>query len=359
MKGEEFNVIEFLRKAVKTESHESVENFRKMMVKVLKEFKIDFEVDEAGNLIARKGSGKPHLLLQSHMDTVEPHIDFSEDEKTIRGRGSSDAKASIAAFLDTLINFDDEGGKLSLALTPDEETDSRAVGELDFSDEPDAVIVGEPTDCDVCNASRGRFEIELEVRGKSSHAARPEKGVNSIRAASKLISVLDDFDTGQEDEELGEPTLTPTVMEGGDASNVVPDKCRVWIDRRSVPGENMEEFMERFESFIDNLDFEAEVKVSRAATNSPLLGAFRTDPDTELVNILLENSAGELRNFDAVCEASYFAPEIPTVVFGPGKLEDEEGGVAHSRREYVEKEKVKVAADVLAVAVEDFMKSKT
>lgn len=348
-----FKEIEFLRNAVKTPSHDSVGDFRDLIRRVCEDHGINVEVDSAGNLVASKGSGRPHLVLNSHMDTVTPYIEFREDEEKIYGRGACDAKASVATFLKALIQSDIQNGRLSIALTPDEETESRAVGELDLN--PDAVIVGEPTGLDVCNASRGRFEVEITVEGKKAHAAEPDSGVNAVSEASKIISVLKKFDSGNSDEQLGRPTLTPTIVSGGEASNVVPDTCKVRIDRRSVPGESMSEFIERLNMFIGNIDTQADVTVGRAANNSPLLGAFRTEIGTELIQLLNKEADGGLRPFSAVCEASYFAPELPTAVFGPGKLKDEEGGVAHSMREYVHKEEVKKAGEAVTSLTESFL----
>lgn len=346
-----FDELEFLRDGVKIDTSESVEEIREFIVKTLSDHGVNAEVDDAGNLIASKGSGRPHLVLHSHMDTVEPNLEFEETEEEIRGRGACDAKASVAVFLKALTEADSKIGRLTVSLTPDEETESRKVADLGL--DPDAVIVGEPTDLDICNSSKGRFEVQIEIEGETAHAANPEKGVNAVRTASKIINVLDDFDSGEGDDELGSPTMTPTVISGGESSNVVPETCRVRIDRRSVPGEKMEEFIERLSFFVENLDIEGDIEIRRGANNSPLLGAFRTPRDEKLVESLRQK-AGDIRPFDAVCEASYFSPK-PTVIFGPGKLSDEEGGVAHSEREYVKKEKVKKASETVKQAVEDYL----
>jgi len=348
-----FDELEFLRKSVRTPSHESVEEFRNLIQEVLKENGIGSEVDSSGNLKASVGSGRPHLVLNTHMDTVCPHTEFEEDEERIYGRGACDAKASIAVFLKALIEADIKEGTLSIAFTPDEETESIAIGGLDI--DPDAVIVGEPTGLDVCNASRGRFEVQVTVKGESAHAAEPDSGINAVSEASKIINLLKNFDSGESDEELGRPTMTPTIVSGGKASNVLPEKCVVRIDRRSVPGESLQEYMERLKRFIGNIDTEAHVSVDRAANNSPLLGAFRTSKESELVQELMNHANENLRPFSAVCEASFFAPEIPTVVFGPGVLKDEDGGVAHSSREYVEKEEVKKAGKIGVSFAEAFL----
>jgi acetylornithine deacetylase len=62
-----------------------------------------------------------------------------------------------------------------------------------------------------------------------------------------------------------------------------------------------------------------------------------------------------VRPFGAATEASYFASEAPTVVFGPGDLADEEGAVAHAEREYVRRSEVEQAAEIVTGAVEELL----
>ena len=80
----EFDELQFLRDAVKIDSSESVEEFRVFILETLSDNGVEAEVDDTGNLIASKGSGQPHLVLHSHMDTVEPNLEFGETDEEIR-----------------------------------------------------------------------------------------------------------------------------------------------------------------------------------------------------------------------------------------------------------------------------------
>src|SRR5699024_4900679 len=148
----------------------------------------------------------------------------------------------VPAFLDCEF----EAGRRTLAVTPDEETRSTGaatlVPSLDLDAERgDAVVVGEPTGLDVCTAAKGRFEGAVMVAGESAHAAEPHTGTNAIALAARAVEALSGFDdrpgTIPAHPDLGTPTLAPTVIEGGEATNRVAGACEIVLDRRSVPPE--------------------------------------------------------------------------------------------------------------------------
>jgi acetylornithine deacetylase/succinyl-diaminopimelate desuccinylase-like protein len=254
----------------------------------------------------------------------------------------------LAAFLGAEVD-----GTLTLAITPDEETSSTGADALELS--ADAVVVGEPTGLDVCNAARGRFEAEVTVRGESAHAAEAASGRNAVAALGPLLAAVASFDAERGPEphgSLGVPSLTPTVVRGGEARNQVPAECTLVLDRRSVPPETQEGFFEALAAHLRAAAPDAvSVAVEPADRGTPFLGAFATDPDAPIVRALAEASGGAVRPFTAATEASYFAEVAPTVVFGPGDLVDDEGPVAHADREYVRADEVRAAAEALGSAL--------
>lgn len=116
---------------------------RELLIRTLKESGFEPEIDSAGNTLCTRGSGNPHLVLNTHIDTVKPHLDFEEAQDRINGRGSCDAKGPLSAFLKAFIQSKIDG-TLTLAVTPDEETTLQASKDLEI--DADAVLVGEPTD---------------------------------------------------------------------------------------------------------------------------------------------------------------------------------------------------------------------
>ncbi|MFC5279200.1 M20/M25/M40 family metallo-hydrolase [Halorubrum rubrum] len=393
----DFDPVGFLETAVATPSHEDVEGMRRLLVETLEEFGVDAAVDDAGCVLARKSSPAPeegpHVVANTHIDTVTPHVAFERDRgatgpeagetegsdgtgpaDVIRGRGACDAKGPLAALLYGFLATDPARGRLTLAVTPDEETLSRGAaaltGKLPGTEDGldgDQYLVGEPTGLDACTAAKGRFQGRVELSGEAAHAAE-FAGANAVAAAEGALSAIRRFDADADDHpQLGPPKLTPTVVEGGGATNQVPADCAVTVDRRSVPPETAEGFRSGLEdavrAAIGGMDGSAatvDVDVALTDRESPFFEAFSTDPDHEFVGTVAEAAraaaadaglpagrGGAVRPFGAATEASYFAP-APTVVFGPGDLADDAGAVAHAEREYVRVREVEAAAATVA-----------
>ncbi len=372
-----FDPISFLERAVRTESHEDVTAMRELLVDTLAEHGHDATVDPAGNTLATRGSGAPHYVLNTHIDTVTPHIPYEREEGVIRGRGSCDAKGPLAALLAGFLAVEPEG-TLTLAVTPDEETRSTGADALDVrngggnrtpgadatrgssgrdSPEPNGYIVGEPTGLDVCNAAKGRFQGSLSLSGVNAHAAEPHAGVNAVAGLEGALAAVREFDDGAPTHDsLGDPTLVPTVVSGGSATNQVPAEAELVLDRRPVPPESAEEFRTALESAVEERVPE-DVGVTFALTDreTPFLEPFHTPDDDPVVDALVAAGAGGARPFGAATEASYFAQDAPTVVFGPGDLADESGAVAHADREYVRTDEVERAADIVTGALRELL----
>ena len=398
-----FDPVSFLEDAVRIPSHESVAQMREFVVDLLDDRGADPAVVADGCVLAEKRSpapeAGPHLVLNTHLDTVTPHVPFErgaarEDERggsepdaaageeVIRGRGACDAKGPLAALLSAFLAADPDRGRLTLALTPDEEELSLGAaaltGRLPGTDDRldgDLYLVGEPTGLDACTAAKGRFQGAVELSGTAAHAAE-FAGANAVAAAEDALAAIRTFDDGADAHpQLGPPKLTPTVIEGGAATNQVPADCAITVDRRSVPPETAEEFRSSLAGAVrESVSAGAggggddgagragvDAAVSLTDRESPFLEAFATDPDHELVRTvsgaareaadavgLPSERGGDVRPFGAATEASYFAP-APTVVFGPGDLADDAGAVAHAEREYVRVREVEAAA----AAVED------
>ncbi|PHQ39505.1 succinyl-diaminopimelate desuccinylase [Halorubrum persicum] len=386
-----FNPVSFLETAVRTPSHESVDEMRALVVETLDRFGVDCEVVAGGCVLAEKRSAAPaagpHLVLNTHLDTVTPHVPFERGEAAaderggpaagdapedvIRGRGACDAKGPLAALLAGFLAADPERGRLTLALTPDEESLSlgaaaltgRSPGTADRLD-GDLFLVGEPTGLDACTAAKGRFQGTVELSGTAAHAAE-FAGANAVAAAEGALAAIRTFDDrSDEHPQLGPPKLTPTVIEGGGATNQVPADCAITVDRRSVPPETAEGFRSSLADAVrESTPDDVGVGVALTDRESPFFEAFSTDPDHELVETvataarsaadsvgLSASRGGAVRPFGAATEASYFAP-APTVVFGPGDLADDAGAVAHAEREYVRVREVAAAAAAVKRAV--------
>jgi acetylornithine deacetylase len=359
-----FDPVAFLEDAVPLASNEDVTAMRRLLVETLDAHGVPATVDDAGNTLATRGKGDPHVVLNTHIDTVSPHVAYERDPGVVRGRGSCDAKGPLAALLAGFLAFEPgpDAGRVTLAVTPDEETDSTGAAALDL--DGDAYVVGEPTGLDVCTAAKGRFQGTVRLSGESAHAAEPETGTNAVAAAAPVLEALTSFDDGREPHpSLGDATLTPTVVQGGAATNQVPAACDIVVDRRSVPPETADGFRAALTDHLRAaVPGDVDVDFAFAERETPFLEAFATPTDDPLVRTLSSAVAEEtgvdpaVRPFTAATEASYFAP-APVVVFGPGVLADDEGPVAHADREYVRTDAVRQAAAALERAVQSLATS--
>lgn len=362
-----FDCLAFHERAVRTPSHEEVDAMRSLLVETLADAGASPTVDDAGNTLATVAGARdgPHLVFNTHIDTVPPHVPCRVDGDVVRGRGACDAKASLAAMVDAFVGATPAAGRLTLAVTPDEERHSTGAAALEpaavapDAGPADAYVVGEPTGLAVCHAARGRFEGTITLTGVAAHAAEPQSGVNAIRAAAPVLQALETYDERQgpgTHERLGAPTLTATMIEGGEAANQVPETCRITFDRRSVPPETATGFLDGLRTHLASWLPEAvELTVALADRETPFLEAWATDADATVVRALERAGGGDRRPFGAATEASYFASRAPTAVFGPGVLADEEGAVAHAAREYVDRREVERAASVLRATVADLL----
>jgi acetylornithine deacetylase len=352
-----FDPIEFLETAVETASHEDVTAMRDLLVKTLETAGVDASVDDAGNVLAEKGAGSPRIVLNTHIDTVPPHHPLERSADTIHGRGSCDAKGPLAAILAAFFGVEPTNGRLTLAITPDEERDSTGAAALSL--EADGFVVGEPTGLDACIAARGRFQGTVTVRGDGAHAADPGAGRNAIAGLEAVLAGLSSYDAVRgtaAHERLGAPTLTPTMVTGGEAANRIPAEAVLTFDRRTVPPETEEAFFDGLHTHLrERVPAELDLEVARAERETPFLSGFETDPDSEVSRALVEAGAGAPRTFGAATEAALFADVAPTVVFGPGDLSDDEGPVAHSEREYVNVGDVRRAGEILTDALGDLV----
>jgi len=186
------------------------------------------------NIIATRVA-PPRIVFSTHMDTVPPFIESSEDEEFIYGRGSCDAKGIIAAQIFAAQRLRDEGvNDVGLLFTVDEETASlgaQVANKHPLARECRFLINGEPTDSRLAIGTKGSVRVIITTEGKAAHSAYPEAGESAIE---KLLDILDDIRACQwpEDSFFGTTTCNIGVLNGGTRPNVIADKARAELQIR-------------------------------------------------------------------------------------------------------------------------------
>jgi len=310
---------------------------------------LDVEVQEVfplrANLLARLapwGKTRQRILLAPHLDTVggeSPEI-FRPREKhgRLHGRGACDTKGSVAAMLTALTELARSARRpgqteIVFAGLADEENGqggSRALVAKGFK--ADLAIVGEPTLLQAVTAHKGDLWLQLETRGRAAHGSRPDLGRNAVHEMARIVDWLETTYAAALRQRrhplLGHPTVSVGAIAGGTQPNIVPDRCRISIDRRTIPGETEASVRREIKSLLHSHAVKAELLNIR---NAPC-PALETELKLPLVQRFLA-SIGQRRAVGAhyFCDAAVLAQGgIPSVVFGPGDIAQ-----AHTADEWI------------------------
>jgi len=305
---------------------------------------LDVVRDARGVRIEVRGWGVgPTLALASHLDVVPPGSGWTRDpfvpaiEGTrLYGRGSGDAKASVAAMLFAAKDLVDSGGmdvgRLLLLFGLGEETSSPTMEALiELAGEIDAVVVGEPTNLDFAIAQRGLMLVEIIAQGDQRHAGYAADGrefTNAIILLARDLLKLDTLFTTRSHALLGRATATPTMLESGVGRNVTPPVARAVLDVRSTPDWTHEELAE---------------ELRRALTSDVIVTSRRLVPCETPPNSRLLETASRVRSRAAhfgspTCSDWVFFGERDAFKCGPGTSRR-----SHTADEYVDLPEVSTA----------------
>lgn len=288
----------------------------------------------------------PGLLFLGHSDVVpagpgwsrEPFGSVVEGGR-VYGRGATDMKGGLAAVLVALGALRRAGASLSgpvrLACTVDEEETGIGIRHLtgrglgrDFA----GCIVAEPTDLQTVVACRGDAYLEVTVTGVPAHSGRPEDGRNAIDAASRLLALIrEDHESHARtpDPLLGAPTWNIGRIAGGQATSTVAPECHLWLDRRLMPGEDPEAILSDVLAAADLAGITGD-GISLHGTVTMSMPGFRTPVEHPLVDavhgaVRAVGGPDSIGGWSAACDGGFIAQDlgVPTVVMGPGGLNDQ------------------------------------
>lgn len=319
-------------------------------------------VDGRRNLIATLPGtpGAPTLLLEAHLDTVAMPAGGLEPRLTgdrLIGRGSCDTKGSGAAMVAAIAELArsrDERATVVFAGAVDEEDVMRGSRALvEQLPHVDAAVIGEPTSLEPVRAHNGLTRFTIETAGRSAHTSRAHLGVNAISAMARVVAALDErllpLLRERSHPLTGPALLTPSVIQGGVAPNIVPDRCQLRIDRRLAPGEDPDAALAEIDALLDGLRDGGDLITRQPPTS--LLGAVETPADHALVRLAeasVEAVLGRQVRAGGVpygTDASNLSPlgGIDCVVLGPGSIDQ-----AHTDDEWVSLHEVRNAAAIYA-----------
>ncbi len=335
----------------------------------------------ATNLIVRRkfGEGGPTIALNAHGDVVPPGAGWTHDpygaevvDGWMYGRGAAVSKSDIATYAFAILALEKCGaaleGTAELHVTYDEEAGGeigpRYILEKGLS-RPDLAI-GAGFSYAVVTAHNGCLHLEVEVLGRSAHAARPFTGVDALEAANGILSALYGWRGGLSARAsaipgIGSPQMTVGLISGGINTNVVPDRIVFRLDRRVVPEENPAEAEAELRAVIARAaEFhpEARAVVNRILLAEPLTP---TPAGAKLAETLCRHASrvmGEKIAASGVplyTDARHYANAgVPIVLYGAGPRTIEEAN-AHRADERLSLADLYRATEVIALTLAELM----
>lgn len=334
----------------------------------------------ATNLVVRHRFGDgPTIALNAHGDVVPPGEGWSSDpygaaiaDGWMTGRGVAVSKSDFATYAFALLALRQCGaplkGTVELHLTYDEE----AGGEIgpgllvkEGISKPDLAICAGFSYA-VVNAHNGCLHLEVEVNGRSAHAAIPFTGVDALEVATEVLAALyasrkDLAKTVSATPGIGSPQITVGLIKGGINTNVVPDRVTLRLDRRMIPEEDPANVEAGLRALIEGAVAKhagAAVTINRILLARPLVPMPAGGDLTEKLCRRATAVMGETIGASGVplyTDARHYAEAgIPTVLYGAGPRTIEEAN-AHRANERLPLSDLFKATDVIALTLLDVL----
>lgn len=327
------------------------------------------------NIMARLDGTDELLVFEAHQDTVPvdgmiiPPWEPTIQDGRIYGRGSCDIKGGMAAMLAAISRLAEERPEgmptIVMACSVNEEhgfdgatamAEQWAAGTGSVvTRKPDAVIVAEPTLLNVVVAHRGVVRWHVHTGGRACHSSTPHLGDNAIYHMARVVHHLETYandvvPTLGEHRLLGNPTLSVGVISGGISVNTVPDACVIEIDRRVLPGEDplaaRQHVIDYLAAKLDDPALDNTVPITHDDAYIAS-GGLADDSNIELANKVRQaatelGAPGELIGVPYGTDApAYDSINCPTIVFGPGSIEQ-----AHTKDEWLAIDQLEKAVDI-------------
>lgn len=315
--------------------------------------------------IVRGTGGGRSLMLNAHTDTVgvagmsEPFTPRVEGNR-LYGRGAYDMKGSLAACMLAAVQAKRMNlrGDVIITAVVDEEYASIGTASIVKQWRADAAIVTEPSHLDLCVAHRGFVWLDVETQGVAAHGSRPELGVDAIAKMGHVLIGLEQLDRNLRAQPthvlLHSGSLHASLISGGQELSSYPARCRVEVERRTIPGETPAVVEGQIQAILDKLAA-ADPQFKAAIHMGLVRDPFEIAQDAPIVEMLRSQIQQRLGRAPEIYgdqpwmdTAILSAAGIPCVIFGPT------GAGAHAVEEWVDLESVAHCTDVLTATIASF-----
>ena len=318
------------------------------------------------NIIAEYGEGEKTVIITGHLDTVPsgneekwtyPPFEGVEDKGRIYGRGSTDMKGAVAAYVSIMKKLKENEVRLKKKIiflgTADEEIGmdgSLFAKNAGIMENCEFVLIGEPTENKIGIAEKGTLWIKVSVKGKSAHGSTPHLGISAIEGAAKLLQRMKEAVPELDHTVLGKSSLNIGKISGGTLINVVPEYCEFECDFRLVDDNLRDQTKRKINDIIEVFNKEEEAKAEIEIIHE--IPAIELKEESAFVE-LLKDKAKELGIHEIIgvnygTDGAMLVPDYntPFIIMGPGKLDQ-----LHVTDEYTEKKEVLDYANLVYQAI--------
>jgi len=318
---------------------------------------------------SKAGEG-PCLIFNSHLDVVPkgdtpwtyPPFEAAIIDDRVYGRGAVDAKGSVAAMIAgirlALESSKNLQGELVFTAVAAEETGGLGtqfwVKNREADNKPTMAVVGEPSGLIPFIGHKGASRRKVVVRGRSAHSSQPSEGKSAIYPIARLTIFIEELNSRlveKHDPLLGHPVASANVIHGGVKNNVIPDYCELQIDRRRIPGEDPDQIDREIDEWLNSMldrDPSLQCHVEVMGVDKEPVIVSPDEPIVQFVIDAIQEVTGQRKapqGLPGATDMTFLVSQgsIPTVIFGPGHLEQ-----THIVDEFVEINQLETATRVYA-----------
>lgn len=323
-----------------------------------------------------------NLILNGHMDVVpegsleswkSPPFEATVKDDLIFGRGTVDMKSSLAIMMLTIkifTNYTEKiKGNLVGTFAIGEETGDPGTKYIVTKHLPSKGIrsgvgvVLEPTGLKVATAEGGLVWYHVNMKGISTHASTPEKGVNAVSMAARAIVEIDKYNkilSKKKHPLVPSPTIKVTMVKGGVKENIIPESCWFAIDRRMIPGEKIGEVEAETRKILESVGkyfpkFEYSMKTVMIYEPAEI------KPSEKIAEVFLKY-ASEIAGIERKPWGAPYSTDMrnfvndakwPAIIFGPGDVSK-----AHRPNECININEVITAMKIILAASAEILSLK-
>lgn len=272
------DLIAFVQKSIQTRSFSNEEGEFATLIKREME-RLEFDevfIDSTGNVIGKIGNGSKIIHFDSHMDTVKvndtdewqmPPFSGKIVDGYIWGRGSVDMKSALcasvyAAAQAKVLDYIKDKTVYVTGTVCEEYCDGENLRHMykELSLIPNYCIICEPSDNVITLGHKGKAQIRINTHGLSAHGSAPEKGKNAVYEMAEIISKVEALNKSLYKENEPHGTIVLSDISCVSSSlNAVPSECSIYLDRRLILGETLEQVKDEMEILIEGKDATWEV----------------------------------------------------------------------------------------------------